>query len=363
MKLFFNKEFLDLTDPKIAKVIGWDTNIVTHAGSFHADDVFSVALTILVRELFHEQKYTIDELVKIIHRAPRVEQNINMDKIDLENISSEDWENSLYLDLFGGDFDHHFTNPDDLTTVYDKDKTMTVTLATFGTMWYKTTIGAAFNNSFKVRRATIDKAGLLPVHQSVFWNNIRLIDNRDNYGPSIESPISDIISHMNLNESDDNIIKVPAEKHIKGSDSMEEIQRQKFENFLNAVLFAKNILQGWIIQEQNVFTTLENLEKSKVHLETNEFGFKFLVVEEGEKAFINPDIVKTIYPDVKVLINENPDYRDGSFRAIAIDSETWKFPAELIDSPAEGQKFIHGQRFLMSFETLEHLRMFMKTLK
>ena len=90
---------------------------------------------------------------------------------------------------------------------------------------------------------------------------------------------------------------------------------------------------------------------------------KFLVIEEGEKAFINTEIVKTIYPDVKVLINENPDSRDGSFRAVAIDSETWKFPAELIDTPAEGQKFIHGQRFLMSFETLEHLRMFMKTLK
>ena len=359
MKLFFNKEFLDLTDPKIAKVIGWDTNIITHAGRFHADDVFSVALTILVRELFHEQKYTMDELVKIIHRAPRIEQIVNMDKKDLENIASKDWDNSLYLDLFGGDFDHHFTNPDDLITV-SKDSKTTVTLATFGTMWHETQIGAAFNNSFKVRQETIDKAGLLPVHESVFWKNIGLIDNRDNYGPSIESPISDIIAHMNLNESDDNIMKVTSEKSLE---CMEAIQQQKFENFLNAVLFAKNILQGWIIQEQNVFTTLENLEKSKVHLETNEFGFKFLVVEENEKAFINPDIVKTIYPDVKVLINENPDSRDGSFRAVAIDSESWKFPAELIDNPAEGQKFIHGQRFLMSFETLEHLRMFMKTLK
>ena len=359
MKLFFNKEFLDLTDPKIAKVIGWDTNIVTHAGRFHADDVFSVALTILVRELFHEQKYTMDELVKIIHRAPRIEQIVNMDKKDLENIASKDWDNSLYLDLFGGDFDHHFTNPDDLITV-SKDSKTTVTLATFGTMWHETTIGAAFNNSFKVRRATIDKAGLLPVHESVFWENIGLIDNRDNFGQSIESPISDIIAHININESDDNILKVPSEEPLEGA---EAIRHQQFENFLNAVLIAKNILQGWIIQKQNVFNTLENLEKSKVHFETNESGLKFLVIEEGEKAFINTEIVKTIYPDVKVLINENPDSRDGSFRAVAIDSETWKFPAELIDTPAEGQKFIHGQRFLMSFETLEHLRMFMKTLK
>lgn len=360
MKLFFNKEFLDVTDPKIAKVIGWDTNIVTHAGRFHADDVFSVALTILVRELFHEQKYTMDELIKIVHRASRVDQIINMDHAALGFIDGIDWENSLYLDLFGGDFDHHFTNPDDLITVYDKDKTTTVTLATVGTMWHETTIGAAFNNSFKVRRATIDKAGLLPVHESVFWKNIGLIDNRDNFGPSIESLISDIIAHMNLNESDDNILKVPSEEPLEGA---EAIRHQQFENFLNAVLIAKNILQGWIIQEQNVFTTLENLEKSKVHFETNEHGFKYLVVEEGEKAFINTEIVKTIYPDVKVLINENHDSRDGSFRAVAIDSETWKFPAELIDSPAEGQKFIHGQRFLMSFETLEHLRTFMKTLK
>lgn len=358
MKLFFNKEFLDVTDPKIAKVIRWDTTIVTHNGGFHADDAFSVALTILVRELFHEQKYTIDELTKIVYRTSRADQIIDMDKEALGLIARRDWENCLYLDLFGGDFDHHFTNPDDLITVYKDDKK--VTLATFGTMWHETTIGAAFNNSFKVRRATIDKVGLLPVHESVFWKNIRSIDNRDNYGPSIESPISDIIAHMNLNESDDNIIKVPSEEPLEGA---EAISHQQFENFLNAVLVAKNILQGWIIQEQNVFNTLENLEKSKVHFETNESGFKYLVVEEGKKVYINTEIVKTIYPDVKVLINENPDSRDGSFRAITIDSETWKFPAELIDSPAEGQKFIHGQRILMSFDTLEHLRTFMKTLK
>ena len=360
MKLFFNKEVLDVTDPKIAKVIGWDTTICTHAGRFHADDAFSVALTILVRELFHEQKYTMDELTKIVYRTSRVEQIINMDKEALGLIASRDWENCLYLDLFGGDFDHHFSNPDDLIVVSKDDEKVTVTLATFGTMWYKTPIGAAFNNSFKVRRETIDKAGILPVHETVFWENIGLIDNRDNFGPSIESPISDIIAHMNLNETDDNILKVPSEEPLEG---IEATRHQQFENFLNAVLVAKNILQGWIIQEQNVFNTLENLEKSKVHFEVNEEGLKFLVVEEGEKAFINTEIVKTIYPDVKVLINENPDSRDGSFRAVAIDSDSWKFPAELINSPAEGQKFIHGQRFLMSFETLEHLRTFMKTLK
>ena len=359
MKLLFDKMALDLTDPKMQKIVDMNTDIVVHNGQFHADDAFSVALVLIVRECFNDTRLAEAVICEMVHRQ-------SVASI-IENSPEDLGENPLFLDMKDGDFDHHFNDPEKLINVVYEGKEQPKgvpytksTLATFGTIWMNSDVGKCFDCvGFKIPKGVLETqhVNLKSIHETIYWKHISSIDLRDNFGKKYESPISDIIRNMNFGSSTDDCIYAVPEKYKKANPNDD----RGFKLFINAVLICKNILEGWIFHEQQFYHSIEMLFKPFVEFKfSNKNGNEYVVLKENEEkeTSVNLDAVKLLFPDVKFLINETPDVRGNTYRAVVIDSEVWKFPEQYLETPAEGQQFMHAQRFLTTFDTLDNLHKF-----
>ena len=359
MKLLFDKLALDLTDPKMEKIVDMNTHIIVHNGQFHADDAFSVALVLIVRECFNDTRLAEETICEMVHRQS-VAAIVENGPLDLGKFP-------LFLDMKDGDFDHHFDDPEKLIKVsyggaeQPKDiPYLESTLATFGTIWMNSSVGKCFDSiCSKIPKGVLETqhVNLKSIHETIYWKHISRIDLRDNFGKKYDSPISDIIRNMNFGSSTDDCIYTVPEKFKKENPN----EDRGFKLFINAVLVCKNILEGWIFHEQQFYHSIETLFRPFVEFKfSNVKGNKYIVLKENEEkeTSINLEAIKMLFPDIKFLINENPDVRGNTYRAVVIDSEVWKFPEQYLETPAEGQQFMHTQRFLATFDTLESLHKF-----
>lgn len=170
-----------------------DANFVTHAGKFHADEVFA---TILLEELFKN--------VKLV-RVPEV------DNIDLQN--------KLVYDIGGGEFDHHQLGG-------NGQRESGIKYASFGLLWNK--FGKEYLKNIKVKN--IDDCF------NLFDKNfVQFIDAGDNGQIKYENidiklvTLSDIIEDFNPNWNEE------IDSDEKFTEAL-EIARKIFNNKIDSTI-------------------------------------------------------------------------------------------------------------------------------
>ena len=321
--------------------------IITHNGRFHADEVFSIALILVLRSswmnLKCKESNIIDKVVKlsvndIINKVIRVPNG-------LEPTSQTDmsvYESCLVLDIKNGHFDHHHSDPNKIPTFGEYK------LATIGSLW------RAIGHSFDVGESEYN------VFDRMWENFILPISLQDQYGPNkYKSPISEIISNINgYSPYEFDFIVYNA---FCDSDGKLNVDIQDLR-FYEAVMMAFKIIRMQIINEQNFVKSLNSIYNTKGICLTSEGPVPMCVVHTGEGIEKEPKLKLEALKYVKVdgktpvlLINEWPSDRDGTFRIICVDSEKVHLDPELLNNPAPGQKFVHNGLFMITFETLESL--------
>lgn len=329
----------------------WVTKIVTHSGRFHADEIFSVALLMLLRItcMNYEQS---DEPVKfdpysLIGKVIRRPQGLNPDDEEDKVI----YKTCVVLDIENGHFDHHHKNQDNCPIDDDINHRFLPTykerMATILQLWKA--IGHCFDlkTDVEIPMNTYDR----------IWEFLAPISLQDINGPAkFKSPISQIISNINGYTEFDFDFVDPSK--------FEDYQMAKFSE---AVMMAYKILRQQIIREQLfVKSLIEIKEKTDLSLLTNEIGCcRIRQVASGEKEpKVDLEALKfTSFGDTPIymLINENPSDRDGTFRIIMVDSEKCRFDKSLLTKDVPGKVFIHPDCFMMTFKTLNDLNNFIST--
>lgn len=355
-KSVFNEN--DYTE--FVKRFGENVPIYTHNGQFHADDAFSVALVFLVYVMKNEY---YDVQIKYL-----LEPNLKLRLNRVKECTKEMYDSGIVLDLLNGHFDHHMANDEDKHFFTDEHGEKDIT-ASFGTLW--DVVGSMFN---------IDDMpeGIINVNvkEKVYNDFIHLIDRADLYGPKkVNSPISKAISNMNsYDEYDFDFVK------SDDFSSMTDDEKQNLR-FLEAVCFAYKILKDEIRKAQHLMLSLKNVGSNKnIMISANKNGVTYLLIKEVEKGEKEPfvplealdyisipwhkrtvdDSGEVLYEKVirkiDLLVNMNPSLRDGTYRAIAADSN--KVPFDPKCHEHAGVKFYHPQNFMITFETKEDLRNF-----
>ena len=322
----------------------FDSKIVTHSGRFHADEVFSIALVMILRTSFHNKgRDKSGDFLEKFDPSVDLKQILIRRPNGLDPNSEDDREIYKYyvvLDIENGHFDHHFKDQSECPKDENGER-----LATIGQLWKA--IGHIFDVPAK------DYSGI-NVYERI-WEFLKPISQQDIYGPQkYKSPISQIISNINgYTEYELDFVDPCAE----------DLQEAKF---LEAVKMAYKILRQQIIREQLfVKSMIETGEKTDLYSFANGIGCcRIRNVEEGEKEpKVDLEALRymTVQDDpVMILINENPSDRDGTYRMIMVDSEKCKLSSDLLINPAPGQAFIHPDLFMITFKTLDDLRNFVE---
>jgi uncharacterized UPF0160 family protein len=352
-KSVFNEN--DYTE--FVKRFGENVPIYTHNGQFHADDAFSVALVFLVYVMKNEY---YDVQIKHL-----LEPNLKLRLNRVKECTKEMYDSGIVLDLLNGHFDHHMANDEDKHYFTDEHGEKDIT-ASFGALW--DVVGSMFN---------IDDMpeGIVNfnVKEKVYHDFVHLIDRADLYGPKkVNSPISKAISNMNsYDEYDFDFVK------SDDFSSMTDDEKQNLR-FLEAVCFAYKILKGEIRKAQHLMLSLKNVGSNKnIMISANKNGVTYLLIKEVEKGEKEPFVplealdyitipwreraadglgFKEVVRKIDLLVNMNPSLRDGTYRAIAADSN--KVPFDPKCHEHAGVKFYHPQNFMITFETKEDLRNF-----
>jgi uncharacterized UPF0160 family protein len=355
-KNFTKSTFLkdDDFEKKFYRLIA-NADIITHAGPFHADDVFSTALIFLIRDLnmmYAKEldsdcyKYVKVDPIRVFHGVHRISE-------DLDETS---YDTMLCLDVRNGHFDHHHVNTDDRAWYQEGGHPM----ATIGALW--DCVGHMFN---------IDTHGKnlvgFNVKKKVYKDFLEKIDLADLYGPkTVESPVSKIISNVNAYDVcdfdfvsiDDYPFDSPAEKQNV--------------RFAEAVCLAYKLLRAEIIRAQNFMRSIVGVSENEyVELKTSNLGVNYLLINkvpEGVKEPTVPmevlDYINVNGKPVDLLVNLNPSIRDGSFRAVAANSAKVPFDKESCSNieNVKGLKFYHPQNFMATFDSAENLETFIRGL-
>ena len=326
-----------------------DMRIITHNGQFHADEIFSVALVLIARCAIMNDGRGPDNAIRPTQQSVKysVERTnaVPTDNPDL-------YRYNLILDLKNGHFDHHHDDPNKrwfsdrprFNYAPDHPNRDMNALATFGSLWSK--IGHIFDVPGVIGRN---------VYDDVYINFIRDIDQVDNCGPKVaKSPLNRMISNMN------------------GWDNYEFSHRYSPDqnsdlpyNFIEAVLLAVSILHAEIAQWQNVYNGVALINKECERTAIN--GINYVVVpkvKEGEQE-LNIPLNSAEALKAAVLVNMNPNPRDGSFRIVMVDSTKVCLDQQVFDNKDKipGMVFIHPARFIATFDTVEHLKDFMNRCK
>lgn len=314
-----------LTNEKlVSKLLHGD--IVVHSGIFHADDVFAVALVILIRNLYGSKDN------KII-RIPKTE--------DLES-----FKDPLVMDLLGGQYDHHMTEnqkkyrdknsvlSDLLDTKYSyfASKHEKFPFASFGALWNN--VGCLFQPNVRASNIKLD------ITKKFDSNFIFTIDMQDNFGPAdISSPLSRVISNFNTLDGDQD------------------------EKFRKAVDFAIPILESEIKVEQSEIEALSLVSELELKGISNN---KYLVIpESNDYNRVNQSVVNDYInesgetPDF--IINLNPSPRDGSIRMLTVHGFVLSSESILNSRKSPDCVFTHNAGFLSTWKSLDSLMNFINS--
>ena len=346
-------------------LIRGSSSAYTHCGGMHADEVFSTAAILLVKNTFINNEavgsaefVSTKQIKKFIKRVKSIDEVKDpMDKC-------------IVLDLIDGHYDHHHKNQDNRKDYPDSillnkaGWSKPVKMATFGALW--SDIGDIFN----IEGVEVPN---LNVKEIFLMRFILPMDQQDNYGPYYcSSPISKVISNMNSYSDFE-----------KGSEynNFDELDFR----FIEAVKMAYTILRNELMSVQRLVQSINDIKNSdKVSFRNFGFisgggienfytwpltGIEIAKVPEGEKSpSIQMDAVnETVYEKdgnkfhPLFLINKNPDQRDGMFRII-LGRYVKIDPKQAIDWCGDLIHFIHpNDGFLISFETEEKLESFLNS--
>lgn len=322
-------------------------DIITHSGVFHADDVFAVALTILVRECYistylgKNSKVSWDKIYSSIHR---------FQQIDDESV----YNTALCLDLLNGHFDHHMKNDD---RDWFGDQETGHHMASVGSLWNN--VGHMFNIELKDPNVIN-----FNVQEKVYKDFLEIIDLADLFGPkAFNSPISKMISNINsYTEFDFDFINIDAVP-------FETAEQKQMARFVEAVYWAYKILKSEIARTQKFIESFNEISENEyVELVENEKGLNYLLIKQVPEGIKEPQIpleslsyILNKGKRVDALVNLNPNIRDGSFRIIASDSSRCKFDSKC--SEVKGVHFFHPQQFMITFNESEDLKNFVDKLE
>ena len=326
-----------------------DMRIITHSGQFHADEIFSIALILIARCAIKNESRDPDKAIR-----PTM-QTVRYSVERTSTVSTEDvdlYRYNLILDLKNGHFDHHhddqnkrwYSDAPRFNYAPNHPKRDMNALATFGALWSK--IGHIFDVPGVIGRN---------VYDDLYNSFIRDIDQLDNCGPKVaKSPISKMISNMNGWDSYEF-------SRVYYPDPMSDLPY----NFIEAVLFAVRILHAEIAQWQNIYNGVALITKECEQTTIN--GSKYVIVpkaKDGEPELKIP-LNSAEVIGAAVLVNMNPNPRDGAFRMVMVDSTKVCLDQQVFDNKDKipGMVFIHPARFIATFDTVEHLQEFMNHCK
>ncbi len=367
----YNKEIVGLQKSSInirhkylQNLITKKSTIYTHCGGHHADETFSTAFVILIRN-------TIDNSVSGSTKYITAKQIKNsVKRVNSITEVQDSMDKCIVLDLIDGHYDHHHKNPDERKDypasilINRAEWKKPIKMATFGALW------SDFGHVFDLEGV---KAPNLNVWEIFLARFILPMDQQDNYGPNYcSSPISKVISNFNAYSDFE-----------KGSEYDDDEPDDLDFKFIEAVKMAYTILRNEILSVQRLVQAIRDIKDSdKISFrnfgvmtggDPGNFhkypltGIEIAKVPEGEKVpSIDMDAVnETVYEMNEqkfhplFLINKNPNKRDGMFRVILgryikIDPiRTRELCSNLIH-------YIHpNDGFLISFETEEKLEEFM----
>lgn len=332
-----------------------DMNLITHPGQFHADEVFTIALILIARQAIVNASKP-DPAEGLRPTVPYIKAVVN--RFNIAGLRPEELRDYYYydciLDLKNGHFDHHHDNPEERWFADEKfgfepsKEHKMDAMATFGCVWYK--IGKIFNIQ--------GVEGSKNVYTELYKNFIREIDQIDNNGPKVaKSQIGKMISNMNM--------WTPYEYTRRYTPNDSDADLGTTPNFIEAVRLAISILHAEIVQTQNMFSAILNVQK-KCKIETiNDITYVKIprVADDEEEPNVPLEAAEMIGADV--LVNYNPSDRDGSFRIVMTNSSKLAFDQELfnIREHIDGMLFMHPARFIASFDSVEHLDEFINRLK
>ncbi len=337
--------------------------IYTHCGRFHADEVFSTALILLVRNSIAN-----DGACKAINFKPLNYINSEQIKTSVKRVKSiadvvDPLNECVVLDLLDGHYDHHHKNQDerkDYPDIFDdtqkEEWSKPVKMATFGALW--SDIGYIFN-------LIGVEAPNKNVYELILMRFILPMDQQDNYGPTYyESPISKVISNMNSYSDFENF----------ENETSEELDFR----FIEAVKMAYTILRNEIMAMQRMVQSVKDIKENK-YISLRHFGYKngysiagveIAKVGDGETVpvvmidAVNETVIerdkyeRDVHP--LFIINHNPDQRDGAYR-IVLGRYVKLDPKKTLETCGDLIKFIHPNGgFLISFETEEKMEKFLK---
>lgn len=268
--------------------------LMTHAGIFHADDVFATALLSIYFKQLNEP-FTIKRVT------------------DVSEADANDPETIVY-DIGSGNFDHHQANDDEID--YHFEETV-IPKASFGLLWDEL--------GFKVIKQSAKKLGVLPmddyyeIDHFIDSKLVTAIDAADNGYFLDKFGFNEIIRDF-IDEND-----------LEGS-------------FHQAVALAEDVLKRRIKNEFN--------QQHKAHaiLKKTKFITQSIALlpTHGpirELIYRHPDLELYIYPSLR------GGYNVQTVRHYSPYSHTVTIPKEAINLP--GVTFVHKDGFLLSAETEE----------
>lgn len=271
---------------------------ITHAGVFHADDVFSTAL---IKHVCNA--YSFRKIRYVFHRVNDYELDA------LRQSISEDGQHYIIYDIGHGEFDHHQDN----APVREGDDG--VPYAAFGRLW------AHYGKNIFHDPETLTEIDQLFVAP---------IDAQDN--GIATNPLSLVIKMMNPNWNEDS--RVPL-------------------HFNNAVQVAFDLLSA-IISNYRAKLSAADFVKNAVNAAQDGVMVldKFAPYKHYTKG--NPDIDFVIYPSAR-----NTDWNIGTIITADGDEFSSKYllPSSWVDSDdrykPDGMTFCHKARFIAAFKTKE----------
>lgn len=364
----------------LQNLITKNNTIYTHCGGMHADETFSTALIILLRNTIDN---SVSNSTKFI-TAEQIKNSVKRIKSIAEVVDPMD--KCVVLDLLDGHYDHHHKNQDDRKDYPDSiliDKSewkRPIKMATFGALW------SDFGHVFDLEGVKTPNLNVWEIFLARF---ILPMDQQDNYGPYYcSSPISKVISNFNSYSEFEDFENLNMKSTDKKEEKKDENKKEKSIpldfKFVEAVKMAYTILRNEVMSVQRLVQAIRDIKDSdKISFrnfgtmtggDPGNFhkypltGIEIAKVPEGEKApSIQMDAVnETVYEmhaqkfHPLFLINKNPDQRDGMLRVvlgryIKID------PVRAMEWSGDLINFIHpNDGFLISFESEEKMEKFMK---
>ena len=281
-----SKLYNDLKEEKIF-------NLITHAGKFHADDVFSTALISIVQPQY------------ILRRVSKITDDMINDE-------------TLIYDIGGGKYDHHQPNAE-----WRTGEEGGIKYAAFGLLW---------------RELGADLLGSEALAEKFDRDFVQVIDNTDNTGES--NLLSIQVSMFSPTWDEEQNFDVAFAKAVSWA---REILQRSFKNMISTYKAEKFIINAVEVAQKECHRNVVILDKFAPYTGT---------LSAINESLADVDKVKfVVYPSIRdkdcynaMTVKESM----GSNVDLCSFPEEWAGKTDFSDTPFKSLNFCHMSRFLIS---------------